>query len=110
MAPLLDTDIMYLKGIGPKRAEVLNKNLGIHTYRDLLYHFPTSYIDRSTIRTISEFEGEDMPSVQVKGRFVSMTVQGEGAKTRLTGLFSDGTGVMEVVWFQRIKAIRSHYT
>ena len=110
MAPLLDTDIMYLKGIGPKRAEVLNKNLGIHTYRDLLYHFPTSYIDRSTIRTISEFEGEDMPSVQVKGRFVSMTVQGEGTKTRLTGLFSDGTGVMEVVWFQRIKAIRSHYT
>lgn len=109
MADILDTDIKFLKGFGPKRADLLEKNLGIRTYRDLLYHFPTSYIDRSSIRRIADFSGNDMPSVQVKGRFVSMTVQGEGAKSRLVGLFSDGSGVMEVVWFQRIKAMRELY-
>ncbi|MCM1163657.1 MAG: ATP-dependent DNA helicase RecG [Muribaculaceae bacterium] len=109
MVNLLDTDIKYLKGIGPKRAELLEKNLGIRTYRDMLYHFPTSYVDRSTICRIADFAGEEMPSVQVKGRFISFTVQGEGAKTRLVGLFSDGSGLMEVVWFQRVKAMRELY-
>ncbi|MCM1521579.1 MAG: ATP-dependent DNA helicase RecG [Muribaculaceae bacterium] len=109
MADLLDTDIKFLKGIGPKRADLLARNLGIHTYRDLLYHFPSSYVDRSTIYRIADFAGDEMPSVQVKGRFVSITVQGEGAKTRLVGLFSDGSGLMEVVWFQRVKAMRELY-
>lgn len=109
MADYLDTDIKFLKGIGPRRAELLGKNLGIRTYRDMLYHFPTSYVDRSSIWRIADFSGTDMPSVQVRGRFVLMSVQGEGAKSRLVGLFSDGSGVMEVVWFQRIKAMREHY-
>lgn len=109
MADILDTDIKFLKGIGPKRAELLEKNLGIRTYRDMLYHFPTSYVDRSTVWRIADFAGSDMPSVQVKGRFVSLTVQGEGARARLVGLFSDGSGVMEVVWFKRIRAMREHY-
>ena len=95
--------------MGPKRAELLEKNLGIKTYYDLLYHFPTHYLDRRSIYRIIDFSGEDMPSVQVKGKFVSFTVQGEGAKTRLVGLFSDGSAVMEVVWFQRIKGIRQTY-
>lgn len=102
-------DIKYLKGIGPKRAELLDKNLGIKTYYDLLYHFPTHYIDRRSVYRIIDFTGDDMPSLQVRGKFVSFTVHGEGAKTRLVGLFSDGSGVMEVVWFQRIKAIRQLY-
>lgn len=102
-------DIKYLKGIGTKRAELLDKNLGIKTYYDLLYHFPTHYIDRRSVYRIIDFTGDDMPSLQVRGKFVSFTVQGEGAKTRLVGLFSDGSGVMEVVWFQRIKAIRQLY-
>lgn len=102
-------DIKFLKGIGPKRAELLDKNLGIKTYYDLLYHFPTHYIDRRSIYRIIDFAGEDMPSLQVKGKFISFTVHGEGAKMRLVGLFSDGSGVMEVVWFQRIKAIRQLY-
>lgn len=109
MNGLRRTDIKYLRGIGPKRAELLDKNLGIKTYYDLLYHFPTHYIDRRSIYRIIDFAGEDMPSLQVKGKFVSFTVQGEGAKTRLVGLFSDGSAVMEVVWFQRIKAIRQLY-
>ncbi len=95
--------------MGPKRAELLEKNLGIRTYHDLLFHFPTHYVDRRSIYRIRDFAGDDMPSVQVKGKFVSFNVIGEGAKMRLVGLFSDGSGVMEVVWFQRIKSLRSAY-
>lgn len=104
-----NTDIKYLRGIGPKRAELLDKNLSIKTYHDMLYHFPTHYVDRTTIRHIRDFEGEDMAAVQVRGRFVSFNTIGEGAKMRLVGLFSDGTGTMEVVWFQRVKAMRELY-
>ncbi len=102
-------DIKYLRGIGPKRAEILDKNLGIKTYYDLLHHYPTHYIDRRSVYRIIDFTGDDMPSLQVKGKFVSFNIQGEGAKSRLVGLFSDGSGVMEVVWFQRIKSIRQLY-
>lgn len=109
MERLRRMDIKFLRGMGPKRAELLDKNLGIKTYYDLLYHFPTHYIDRTYIHRIRDFAGDDMPSLQVKGKFVSFSVQGEGAKTRLVGLFSDGSAVMEVVWFQRIKAIRQAY-
>lgn len=102
------TEVMYLKGVGPKRGEILSKQLGIKTLYDLLYHFPTHYVDRSRFYTIKSFHSE-MPAVQVKGRFVTFTVQGEGAKMRLVGLFSDGTGTMEVVWFRRIKWMRETY-
>ncbi len=104
-----NTDIKYLRGIGPKRAELLEKNLGIRTYHDMLYHFPTHYVDRTTIRRIRDFEGEDMAAVQVRGQFVSFNTIGEGAKMRLVGLFSDGSGTMEVVWFQRVKSLRELY-
>ena len=109
MDRLRHTDIKFLRGMGPKRAELLDKNLGIKTFHDLLYHFPTHYIDRRSVYRIIDFAGEDMPSIQVRGRFVSFNVQGEGAKMRLVGLFSDGSGVMEVVWFQRIKSLRQLY-
>ena len=95
--------------MGPKRAELLEKNLGIRTYYDMLYHFPTHYVDRTTIRRIRDFEGEDMAAVQVRGQFVSFNTIGEGAKMRLVGLFSDGSGTMEVVWFQRVKSLRELY-
>ncbi len=101
-------DIMYLKGVGPKRAELLLKELGIKTYHDLLYHFPSHYIDRSRTYRIADFTGE-MPTVLVKGRFVTFSVQGDGAKTRLIGLFSDGSGLMEIVWFNRIKQMRDAF-
>lgn len=108
MNRLRNLDIKYLKGIGPKRAELLGKQLGIKSYRDLLYHFPTRYLDRSSIYRVKDLSGE-MPLIQLKGRFIAMTVQGEGAKTRLVGVFTDGTGTMEVVWFRRIKQIRESY-
>ncbi len=105
MNSLRTRDIMYIKGIGPQKAELLQKELGIRSVYDLLRHFPTNYLDRSSVHTIASFEG-DMPSVQVRGRFVNFSVQGEGAKTRLVGLFSDGTAVMEVLWFKSIRHFR----
>ena len=74
----------------------------------MLYHFPTNYVDRSSVYTISSLNG-DMPAIQLKGRFVTFNTQGEGAKSRLVALFSDGTGTIEVVWFKRIKQIREAY-
>ena len=98
---------MFVKGIGPARAELLKQELKIRTVGDLLRHFPNSYIDRSKIYRISDLTiGAEMPAVQLRGRFITLSVAGEGARTRLVGLFSDGTGTVEVVWFQRIKQLR----
>ena len=108
MERLAKTDIKFLPGVGPRRAELLGKELDIHTFYDLLYNFPFRYIDRSTIHKISEMNGE-MPYIQLKGQFISFTPQGEGAKRRLNALFSDGTGTIEVVWFNRVKYIMENY-
>lgn len=105
MQSLRRLDIKYVKGIGPQRAELLSKQLGIRTAYDLLHHFPTSYVDRTSIYSIRDFTG-DMPYVQVRGRFVSFNILGEGAKTRLVALFTDGSAGMEVVWFKSIKHMR----
>ena len=107
MNTLRNLDIKYVKGVGPKRAELLTKELGIATAYDLVHHFPTSYVDRTSVYRIRDFDG-DMPSVQVKGRFVSFNLLGEGAKTRLVGLFTDGSATMEVVWFQGVRNIRQN--
>ena len=108
MDTLFNRDITYLKGIGPARAKLLDNELGIKNYYDLLHHFPAHYIDRSRIYRIADINGE-MPYVQLKGRFVSFAQQGEGAKRRLVALFSDGTGAIEIVWFNRIKQIAEAY-
>lgn len=101
-------DIKFIKGVGPAKAKLLEEELGIRSLHDLVHHFPTHYVDRSKIYPIRSFRDE-MPYIQVRGRFVSLTVHGEGAKRRLTGLFTDGTATMEVVWFQRIKALQEAY-
>lgn len=108
MNSLRDYDVQFIKGIGPNRAKLLKKELGIASAYDLLRHFPSHYVDRSSIYRIADLQG-DMPAVQLKGRFVSMTVAGEGAKKRLVGLFSDGTGVIEVLWFRSVSAIQKAY-
>ncbi len=98
-------DIKYLKGVGPKRAELLAKELGIHSYYDLLYYFPFRYIDKTHIHKISEISGE-MPSIQLKGKFITFAQQGEGARKRLHALFGDGSGTIEIVWFNSVKRIK----
>lgn len=108
MNSLRTLEVKFVKGIGPTRAELLAKQLGIKTAYDLVRHYPTHYIDRSKIYRIMDFDGE-MPAVQVKGRFISFNVLGEGAKMRLVGLFTDGTASMEVVWFHRVKKLKEAY-
>ena len=108
MEKLAKSDIKFVPGVGPKRAELLGKELNIHSFYDLLYYFPFRYIDRSTIHKISDLQGE-MPYIQLRGRFISFTPQGEGARRRLNALFTDGTGTIEVVWFNRVKYIMETY-
>lgn len=108
MNSLRNLDIQYIKGIGPSRAELLKKHLDVHNGYDLIRHFPINYVDRSNIYTVSQLAG-DMPSVQLKGRFLNFEIVGEGSKRRLIGKFSDGTGIIEIVWFQRISWIKEAY-
>ncbi len=104
----LDTPIKFLKGIGGTRADLLEKELGISTFRDMAMYFPYRHIDRSRFYAIAEL-GENMPALQVKGRFVAFTVEGEGRKKRLNGTFTDGQRMMTVTWFTKIDTIARIY-
>ena len=104
----LDGDIKYLKGVGEKRARLLADELGISTFRDLLYTFPFRHIDKSRFYKIRELAG-DMPYVQIRGRFINFSIEGEGARKRLLGLFSDGDRLIQTVWFAKINALRDFY-
>lgn len=109
MLNILDQDVMYLPGVGPKKKEILSKELGIQTWRDLLEHFPYKYVDRSRIYHISEISG-DMPFVQIRGRMLGYDEYAMGArKKRIVGHFSDGHGVVDLVWFQGAQYIYKNY-
>ena len=105
---LSSRDIKFLPGVGPHRAEILEKELGIRSFRDLLYHFPYKYVDRSRIYRISEIDGT-MPYIQLKGQILSFETFGDGRQRRLVAHFSDGTGVADLVWFQGIKFVSGKY-
>ncbi len=108
MSELSMNDIKFLPGVGPKRAELFNKELGIYSYEDLLYYYPYKYIDRSRTYTIREINGT-MPYIQLRGKIVRYETQGEGYKRRLTAIFADATGTIELVWFKGIKYIQDRY-
>lgn len=101
MNQILLTDIKFLPGVGPKRAELLQKELGINTFSDLLYFYPYKHIDRSKIYKISEIN-EDLPYIQIVGRVVRIDEAGIGRNKRLNAIFSDSTGSIELVWFKGI--------
>ena len=107
MSSLLTQEIKYLQGVGPKRAELLNKELGIYTLHDLLYYFPFKYVDRTKFYTIREISG-DMPSVQIIGKISGLELTGSGAKARLSATFTDNTGSLELVWFKGIKWVQQN--
>lgn len=104
----LDTDIKFLKGVGDKRAKTLEAEFGIRTFGDLAFTFPYRYVDTSRFYKISEFSGE-MPSVQVLGRFVAFQLEGEGVRQRLKAVFSDGSSLMEIVWFSKVQFFKTAY-
>lgn len=108
MFDLSTRDIKYLSGVGPQKATVLNKELEIFSLYDLLYYFPYKYVDRSRIYRVSEMDG-NMPYIQLKGEILGFETFGEGRQRRLVAHFSDGSGVVDLVWFQGIKFITTKY-
>lgn len=100
---------MYLPGVGPKKKALLANEIGVTTYGDLLEYYPYKYVDRSRIYTIREMSGE-MPYVQAVGRILSWDVfDMTPRKQRYVAHFSDGTGVMDLVWFNGGKYARQTY-
>lgn len=120
MTDILDTDIKYLPGIGPKRAELLSKEIGVHTFRDMLYYFPFRWIDKSKVYPISSIAGDDMPDgedspsssyVQVRGIVTKKETAGmtggrvARGKSRLIVTLQDATASIEMVFFSGLKWI-----
>ncbi len=103
-ADLLDRDIKFLPGVGPKRAEILNKELNIRTFGDLLYYFPYKHVDRTMFYKISQISG-DLPYIQFEGQIIRVDITGSRRNKRLTAQISDDTGVMELVWFRGLRWI-----
>lgn len=99
---LFDTPVEYLKGVGPQRAALLNKELGIFTFGDLLQHYPFRYEDRTRFYKIAEL-AEGMPAVQLIVKITGKELVGGGSKRRLLAYAEDETGTMELVWFQGIR-------
>lgn len=95
----LDTGIEYLKGVGPQRAETLKAELGIFTFRDLLFHFPFRYIDKTRFHLIRDIQNEG-ETYQLKGILRRLETLGEGRAKRLTATLRDESGAIELVWFQ----------
>ncbi|MGP1350952.1 MAG: ATP-dependent DNA helicase RecG [Hoylesella marshii] len=106
---ILEQDIMYLQGVGPKRKEILSKELHIASYRDLLEYYPYKYVDRSRIYAIDELRS-DMPFVQIKGRILSFEEYDTGRRRkRIIAHFTDGHGVVDLVWFQGTQYVYKNY-
>ena len=105
---ILDKEITYLQGVGPKRAELLSKEIGISTYRDLLHYYPFKYVDRSKYYKVSEIDSE-LPVIQLKGTITEYIMEGQSRGRRLTAIFSDDTGSIRLVWFKGTKWIPGTY-
>ncbi|MTI22137.1 ATP-dependent DNA helicase RecG [Fulvivirga sp. RKSG066] len=99
MLGFFETKIEFLKGVGPQKAALLQKELDIHTYGDLLQHYPFRYEDRTKFYPINELHG-NMPNVQIKGRIRKTEMVGAARKRRLVAHLHDETGELELVWFK----------
>ena len=109
MSSILDQDIQFLPGVGTKTTEILSKELGIRSYGDLLEYYPYKYVDRSKIFHISELTS-DMPFVQLKGKILSYEEVDIGKRNKmLVAHFSDGYGVVDLVWFRSAQYIIKSY-
>lgn len=105
---ITNTDIKYLAGVGPKKAEILNKELEVFSVDDLLHYYPYKYIDRSRIYYVHEIDG-NMPYIQLKGWITAFEMLGEKRNKRLVAHFTDGTGIIDLVWFQGAKFMMDKY-
>lgn len=105
MSNILDRDIKYLPGIGEKRAALLDKELGIRTFRDMLYTFPYRYIDRSRVYSISEIDSS-MAYIQIRGRIIRTSAAGTGKSARFIATLKDDSGTIDLVFFKGVKWIQ----
>ena len=108
MLDLTNKELTFLPGVGVTRAEILKKELKIFNQEQMLYYFPYKYIDRTKFYKIGELS-PNLPYIQVVGRFQSFQIVGEGRKKRLSANFTDGTGILELVWFKGLKFIVEKY-
>jgi ATP-dependent DNA helicase RecG len=106
MNDLPSTPIEYLKGVGPQKAALLSKELEIHNYGELLFHFPYRYIDRSSFAQIKDLHYADS-YVQLKGKIDQIKETGKGRYKKLTARFGDETGYIELIWFQGVSWMKS---
>lgn len=105
MSELSGKDIKFLNEVGPKKASILNEELDIHSYEDLLYYFPYKYIDRSKFYKVKELN-PNLQYIQIKAKFISLDTIGEGKNIRLVGCAEDETGTLEILWFKGINFIK----
>ena len=108
MAGFFDTSLEFLKGVGPQRAALLQKELKLFTFGDLVQYYPFRHEDRTQFYTINQVTDEMLPiaiGMQVKGKITDFEFAGTGFKKRLIGHFTDGTGALELVWFQGISYV-----
>lgn len=109
MSSILEQDIKYLPGVGPKRKAILEKEASIATWGDLLEYYPYKYVDRSRIYRIIDLQG-DLPFVQLKGKILSFEeFTMSPRKKRVVAHFSDGTGIVDLVWFQGTQYVYKNY-
>jgi len=108
MSELLDSEIKFLPGVGPKRAELLEAEAGIRTFGDLIYYFPYKYIDKTRFYKVSELD-TDMQHVQIRGKIRRFSTEGGGRGARLTADFYDETGMVRLVWFKGHKWVLNTY-
>lgn len=108
---LLDNDIKFISGVGEARAKLLAKEIGVHTMRDMLYHFPFRYIDRSKVYPIGSLNEANTSSgyIQIRGKITGKNFFGEGRRRRFVLYLSDGTGKAELIWFQGIKWVENKF-
>ena len=108
-ADILQTPIEFLKGVGPHKAELLRKELGIFCFEDLLYFYPFRYIDKSRFYKIREIT-EDMPWVQIRGYVTNLELHGQKRTTRMTAVFTDDQqNQLELIWFNGFKFLKNFF-
>lgn len=108
MLELDKRSITYLPGVGPKKAEIFKNEINVSSYEDLLYYFPYKYIDRSRFYRVAEISSTNT-YIQLKGKIVRFETIGEGRTKRLIGKFTDGTGIIDLVWFKGINYVVGKY-
>lgn len=106
---LLQTPIEYLKGVGPKRGELLRKEAGVSTYYDMLTYYPFRHVDRSRFTPITEINS-DNTYIQIRGKVVDVQMAGQKNAARLVVTIRDATSAIELLWFQGISWVKDKFT